>query len=133
MSTDNTPAAPQGVASDDEIEQFIYERCRRFLPSDTIPAIRELAATLAQAGQAVPADEVRWETSMASEQTSPHSTWDATVYKGEPDVTKCATCNKRGLHMKMISRGDIECSHVECPNRKRFTAAPMPRGGVKDE
>lgn len=31
--------------TDDDIEQFIYERCRRFVTSDMIPAIRELIAS----------------------------------------------------------------------------------------
>jgi len=35
---------PTTPMTDDEIEQFIYERCRRFITPDTIPAIRELMA-----------------------------------------------------------------------------------------
>uniref|UniRef100_C5CJL7 Uncharacterized protein n=1 Tax=Variovorax paradoxus (strain S110) TaxID=543728 RepID=C5CJL7_VARPS len=52
------------------------------------------------------------------------STWAATVYKGDPKPKECATCNKRGVHMQMINAGAIECSHIECPNRKQCTAMP---------
>lgn len=52
------------------------------------------------------------------------STWDATVYKCDPKPKECATCNKRGVHMQMINVGEIECSHIECPNRKHYTAMP---------
>jgi hypothetical protein len=50
------------------------------------------------------------------------NTWASTVYKGDPKPKECATCNKRGVHMQMINAGAIECSHIECPNRKRCTA-----------
>jgi len=50
------------------------------------------------------------------------NTWASTVYKGDPKPKACATCNKRGVHMQMINAGEIECSHIECPNRKRCTA-----------
>lgn len=52
------------------------------------------------------------------------NTWAATVYKGDSKPKECATCNKRGVHMQMINVGEIECSHIECPNRKRCTAQP---------
>lgn len=40
------PARPVALSTltDDDIEQFIYERCKRFVTADMIPAIRELAA-----------------------------------------------------------------------------------------
>lgn len=52
------------------------------------------------------------------------NTWAAMVFKGDPDPKECATCNKRGTHMRLIAVGEIECSHIECPNRKRCTAQP---------
>ena len=48
-----------------------------------------------------------------------------TVYvdKAKPAM-ECKTCNKRGLHMTLIARGEVECSHIDCPNRRAFTAQP---------
>ena len=38
--------------------------------------------------------------------------------------TECGTCLRKGAFMAAINRGDGECSHIDCPNRKRVTAAP---------
>lgn len=44
------------------------------------------------------------------------------IYTGEKDPVECMTCKKRGKWMKHIARGESECSHIDCPHRKRYTA-----------
>ena len=53
------PAQPVALSTltDDDIEQFIYERCKRFVTADMIPAIRALAAST-PAQQATPPQPV---------------------------------------------------------------------------
>ena len=61
------------------------------------------------------------------------NTWEATVYKGAKEPVACATCSKRGTHMRLIASGEIECSHIACPNRRRYTAQPSDRPTGEDE
>lgn len=54
------------------------------------------------------------------------------IYTAPSDPKSCSTCNRRGTRMREVARGDVECSHIECPHRKSFTARPS-AAGVRDE
>ncbi|MDP9965124.1 hypothetical protein J2W37_002844 [Variovorax paradoxus] len=62
-----------------------------------------------------------------SQPSAPHPLAGA-IYTGERDPKDCSTCNRRGHRMREVARGEIECSHVECPHRKSFTARPSASG-----
>lgn len=54
------------------------------------------------------------------------------IYTAPKQPEACGTCNKRGAFMSALNRGAIECSHIDCPNRKRCTAQPSARLPVDD-
>lgn len=54
----------------------------------------------------------------------PYNTWEAPVYKGDDDPKACTVCHKQGKHIRLVVAGEVECSHVDCPLRKHYTAQP---------
>lgn len=63
----------------------------------------------------------------ASMPSAPHPLAGA-IYTAPSDPKNCSTCNRRGMRMSEVARGDVECSHIECPHRKSFTARPSAPG-----
>ena len=63
----------------------------------------------------------------ASMPSAPHPLTGA-IYTVPSDPKSCGTCNRRGTRMSEVARGYVECSHIECPHRKSFTARPSAPG-----
>lgn len=50
------------------------------------------------------------------------------VFVDRSKVTDCGTCGKSAAKLEQLQRGGFwECSHIECPKRKRPTAQEAQR------
>lgn len=60
-----------------------------------------------------------------------------TIYKGDPKPkASCVLCMRSAEFLANMQRGLCECSHVQCPNRKKAWASDIAgrqRGGVPPE
>lgn len=61
---------------------------------------------------------------------------NSTVYKGDPAPKEaCGVCLRSAEFLAKMQRERGECSHVDCPHRKKAwgVAQSFPRGGVNPE